>query len=118
MLNYEPLSLPRPWPFVLMTYEQATREPEAEFGRLFHHWQLPVPDALVARTRRPSGTADLGSGWRDGAASTPSWRKDLKPDEIEGILAVVRAFGLDFYTDDALPDAGRLSMPSVIARRD
>jgi hypothetical protein len=77
-----------------------------------------MPDDLVARTRRPSGTADLGSGWRDGSASKPSWKRDLKADEIEGILAVVRAFGLDFYTDDANPDAVRLSGPSVIALRD
>jgi hypothetical protein len=42
------------------------------------------------------------------------WRKTLTPTQVRQVLAVVREFGLDFYTDDPQPDAVRLAGPSPI----
>lgn len=111
---YVPLSLPRPWPFLVTSYEQATREPEQEFGRLFEHWRLPLPADLVARTRRPSGTTDLGSGLHQEKGESAGWRKALTAEQAARVLAVVREFGLDFYSDDPLPDARRLASAAPI----
>jgi hypothetical protein len=107
--TYVPLMLPQPWPFLVTSYEQATRYPEQEFPRLFQQWRLRMPDELVERTRRPSGTTDRGSGLLQGGDSDAGWRKALSAEQIAQILAVVREFGLDFYTDDPQPDAVRLA---------
>jgi hypothetical protein len=118
MHTYVPLALPQPWPFIVTTYEQATRHPEQEFGRLFREWRLPMPDDLVARTARPSGTTDLGSAMRNNTdGGEAGWRKALTPAQVRQVLDVVRRFGLDFYTDDPQPDAARLSGPSPIRDR-
>jgi Sulfotransferase family len=112
--TYVPLILPQPRPFIVTTYEQATREPEQEFSRLFEKWHLPMPADLVNRTRRPSGTTDLGSGLLKPKDADAGWRKTLTPTQVRQVLAVVRAFGLDFYTDDPQPDASRLAGPCPI----
>ena len=112
--TYAPLMLPRPWPFLLTSYEQATKDPEREFGRLFQAWQLPMPADLVARAARPSGTTDRGSQLVAGVDARSGWQKQLSTEEVDRILRVVRAFGLDFYTNERMPDAGRLLGPSVI----
>jgi hypothetical protein len=114
MHTYAPLALPQPWPFLVTTYEQATREPEQEFGRLFEHWRIPMPADLLARTRRPSGTTDLGSEFRKSRNPDTGWRKALSTTQVQQILNVVRAFGLDFYTDDPQPDVARLHGPSPV----
>lgn len=112
--TYAPLKLPQPWPFIVTTYEQATRFPEQEFGRMFRHWQMPMPDDLVERTKRPSGTTDLGSEMRKGKDPDAGWRKALTDTQIAQVLAVVRQFGLDFYTEESQPDAARLAGPAPI----
>ena len=106
--------LPRPWPFLLTTYDHATKDPEKEFGRLLEAWQLPMPADLVARAASPSGTTDRGSQLVAGVDARSGWEKLLDADDVDRILRVVRAFGLDFYTDDRMPDAERLLGPSVI----
>jgi len=112
--TYAPLMLPQPLPFIVTTYEQATRHPEQEFGRLFGHWRLPLPEGLVERTRRPSGTTDLGSEMRKSGDADAGWRKALTRTQVEQVLAVVRQFGLDFYTDDPQPDVARLAGPAPV----
>jgi hypothetical protein len=112
--TYVPLMLPQPRPFLVTSYEQATRCPEQEFPRLFKHWRLAVPDDLVDRTRRPSGTTDRGSDLHQNSDSDAGWRKALSTEQIRRILAVVREFGLDFYTDDPQPDAVRLGGPTPV----
>jgi hypothetical protein len=114
MHTYFPLMLPHPWPFLVTSYEQATTNPEVEFGRLFANWKLQMPADLVERTKRLSGTTDLGSGLQRGGAAGPGWRKILTGEQIVRILAVVRKFGLDFYTEDPHPDVARLSGPAPV----
>jgi hypothetical protein len=112
--TYAPLMLPQPWPFIVTTYEQATKDPEQAFGRLFERWQLPLPAGLVERTRRPSGTTDLGSQMRKRGDGDAGWRKALTELQVAQVLAVVRRFGLDFYTDDPQPDVARLAGPTPV----
>jgi hypothetical protein len=115
MHTYTPLSLPQPWPFIVTAYEHASKDPESEFGRIFRRWQMPMPSDLVQRSRRPSGTTDLGSAMRQGGENGAGWRKALSQEQIKRILTVVRAFGLDFYADDPMPDTARLVGPKAIA---
>lgn len=112
--TYVPLMLPQPRPFMVTSYEQATRYPELEFPRLFEQWRLRMPDELLERTRRPSGTTDRGSGLLQGSDTDAGWHKALSAEQIQRILAVVREFGLDFYTDDPQPDAVRLAGPAPV----
>lgn len=112
--TFVPLKLPKPWPFLLTSYEQATTNPETEFARLFAAWKLPMPPDLIERTRRPSGTTDLGSRLRHGGNAESGWRNTLTVEEIDRVLAVVRQFGLDFYSAKSQPDVVRLAGPEPV----
>ena len=114
MHTYAPLALPRPWPFLLTTYESAAKEPEREFGRLFEAWRIPMPDDLAARAARPSGTADRGSRFISGTGAGGGWRRQFDDSQVKRILRVVNAFGLDFYAEDRMPDVERLQGPQAL----
>jgi hypothetical protein len=73
-----------------------------------------MPGDLVARTGRPSGTTDLGSEMRRSGDADAGWRKALTPAQVAMVLAVVKQFGLDFYTDDPQPDIARLTGPAPV----
>jgi len=108
MQTYAPLMLPKPWPFVLITYERLAEDPRRELERLFEAWRLPMPDGIVERALRPSGTTDTGSALAAGADPSSAWRRSLSARQIDGILAVTRTFGLDFYDAQGRPDLDRL----------
>jgi len=111
MQTYAPLMLPRPWPFVLIPYEELAADPRRELTRLFDAWRMPLPDGVLESAVRPSGTTDTGSALRTGTDPSSAWRNHLSTRQIEGILAVIRTFGLDFYDGDGRPDLQRLDMP-------
>jgi hypothetical protein len=109
MQTLAPLSLPRPWPFVLLTYEELAADPSRELERLFATWQMPMPSGIVERAMRPSGTTDTGSALAAGSDPSSAWRRSLSASQIDGILGVIRTFGLDFYDESPYPDPDRLS---------
>ncbi len=106
--TYLPLMLPKPWPFVLITYERLAEDPRRELERLFEAWQMPMPEGIVDRALRPSGTTDTGSALAAGADPSGAWRKSLSARQIDGIMAVTRTFGLDFYDAEGRPDRERM----------
>jgi len=108
MQTYAPLMLPKPWPFVVMPYEELAADPRSELSRLFAAWQMPMPEGVLESAMRPSGTTDSGSALHAGADPSSSWRRSLSPRQIDGILAVIRTFGLDFYDATGRPDLARL----------
>jgi hypothetical protein len=65
---------------------------------------IPVPSQTAKRYSQIHQSRDLLSGWRT----------SLTPGEISQILGVVRAFGLDFYSDNLEPDYSRLHGSSPI----
>ena len=109
MQTYAPLMLKKPWPFVPLTYEELASNPQGELARLFDTWQMPMPAGIVERALRPSGTTDSGSPLAEGADPSSAWRRALSPSQIEGILGVIRTFGLDFYDAGARPDLAKLA---------
>jgi hypothetical protein len=109
MQTYAPLMLPRPWPFVLVPYEELATDPEGQLSRLFDAWRIPMPDRVLESAVRPSGTTDSGSALRAGADPSSAWRKSLSVRQIDGILAVIRTFGLDFYDEKGRPVPARLN---------
>ena len=116
MQTFAPLMLPKPWPFVLITYEQLAADPRGELTRLFKAWQMPMPEGIVERALRPSGTTDTGSALASGEDPSRAWSKALGREQVAAILAVVRRFGLDFYGDGPQPDLNRLAAFGVLAR--
>jgi len=109
MQTYAPLILPKPWPFVLITYERLAEDPRRELERLFEAWQMPMPDGIVERALRPSGTTDTGSALAAGADPSGAWRKSLSTSQIDAILRVIQTFGLDFYDAGPMPDLAKLA---------
>jgi hypothetical protein len=109
MQTYAPLMLPRPWPFVLIPYEELAADPRQELSRLFGAWQMPMPAGVLESATRPSGTTDSGSALRAGADPSGAWLKSLSTRQIDSILAVIRTFGLDFYDASGRPDLNRLN---------
>jgi len=108
MQTYAPLMLPRPWPFVLIPYEDLAADPQRELSRLFDAWQMTMPEGVLESAMRPSGTTDTGSALRAGADPRSAWLGSLSTRQIDSIFAVIRTFGLDFYDAKGRPDRERL----------
>ncbi len=109
--NYVPLSL-HPRPFHVLAYESLAIRGVTDLVPMLADWGLDVPAALDRSLGRASATtkasAMTGAQHRQ---SIDQWKRRLTPAQIEGILRVVRNFGMDFYTDDPEPDYDRLQRP-------
>ena len=108
MENYAPLALPKPRGFHVVAYEQLRTAPREELEPIFADWNLEIPAGIEDLIRRPSAKASaafLGQG----GAESGGWSRRLKPAQIDAILAVVAAFGLDFYDGSPVPDMARLA---------
>lgn len=104
---YVPLSFPKPYPWIVVTYEKLAKEGEKEIVRIFNEiGEKNIPKAAFKRLKIPSTEAPK----REHKIVVKSdeqlskWKKSLSEQQIENILNVVSAFGLDFYTEDLEPD--------------
>jgi hypothetical protein len=104
METFAPLSLPKPWPFHLVSFERLVRDGEAELARLFGRWDLEMPDAARRKLRVPSQTTKRSSSVAGNADPLSAWRRSLSPEQIAKILRVVNAFGLAAYSEEPEPD--------------
>lgn len=102
------LSTPEPHPWTVVTYEELVVRGVPTLGRIFGAWGRNVPEASVARLRTPSATTATGAGVLEGAGLLAGWTRQLEGEEVERILSVVSAFGLDFYGPDPEPDHRRI----------
>jgi hypothetical protein len=99
-----PLRQRRPDSFTVVHYEHLAARDEAELARLWAAVGGDHPRPADASWRRPSRTSRLASAAVTGEDALSGWRRQLRPDQIEAVLAVVRAFGLDaWYGEDTMP---------------
>ena len=109
MANHAALFSPRPHLWRVQSYEKLLLDPATELESIFGDWGLPVPDGAMDRMRIPSRTTYSDSRPGDVQAHLVRWRSILYPGQIRRILAVVDAFGFDFYSNQPEPDYQRLA---------
>jgi hypothetical protein len=97
------------YPWLITSYEQMLLNGAQEMQR--------IADILgknfTARIRESFGEASSSASeslkTQDHARQLSKWKSQLSGTQIESILGICEAFGIDFYTDEVLPNYSRLS---------
>jgi hypothetical protein len=105
---FAPLMIPKPHPWLLVTYERLVREGEDELERIFKTLEIDMPEDAKKNLRIPSFTTKPGSSVTSDSDQLALWKRRLSKEQVKNILDAVAAFGLDFYTDELEPDYDRL----------
>lgn len=89
----------------LIGYEELCLDPREVLGRLFAHLGQGLDDSILTALRRPSWVTRDGSAIARGKDPLTAWQREMNPDDVESVLAVVRALGLGaVYGKQAEPD--------------
>ena len=105
--NYVPLSLPKPQPWTIVTYEKLVKRGREEMTHLFNELgEKDIPQSAFQHLRIPSMLAPGRLAPGDdlemilkAEEQLSKWKKFLSDKQIERILNVVSDFGIDFYTE-------------------
>ena len=85
-------------------YENLCVQPEVELPAIFKFVGHSYDASRIAKVDQPSQTTKVTSAVVSGSNKISHWKHALNPPQIEKILKVVRAFGLDhIYDDSPLP---------------
>ena len=112
-----PLTLNKPYPFVLVCYERLVRNGEEEIKKLFDAWNLPVTQSVLDKLSKPSDTVTENSQVVSGKDPLAGWKKHLTTTEVENILAVLSVFDMNFYSDALEPNYEMLNaFPYMVSK--
>lgn len=103
MQTYVPLAQPLPHPWLLTTYEGLVERGPEEVERIFAYLGEPVPPAAYEGLAAASATTVSDSNVAAGKNPLVGWRSRLSSAQVDNILRVTSAMGIDFYTEDVLP---------------
>jgi hypothetical protein len=99
-----PLSQFAPGELAVVFYEELCLHPERELARIEQVVRRPFSLTTQESLTKPSATTTMASAVLTGNDRVAQWQNRLSAAEIEQILAVVAAFGLDnLYGDSPLP---------------
>lgn len=103
-------------PWVLVPYERLVLDGMSETERILEGVDAKMTDEVRKQLDVASAYAssDLETGNRRKQLS--KWQDRLSGDQIDRILEIVTAFGLDFYTKELEPNYKRLSKLQTAAR--
>jgi hypothetical protein len=107
--TYIPLSQPKPHPWYLSTYERLVIDGQSELENIFSFLENPIPDEAVYFLRKPSKTTQNSSNVAKGRSPLMGWKNHLTEQQVERILRLTHLAGIDFYTDDLVPDLAKLN---------
>jgi hypothetical protein len=106
--NLVPLSQFRPGEIHITFYEHMCTQPEIEIPALFQAIGRDYHDSVFDAVARPSTTSRPHSAAVTGKDRVTRWQKKLSSKQVDRILSVVEAFGLNYlYSDSANPIADR-----------
>lgn len=98
---YLPLSMGRPYPFQLVSYEQLLNQGPDALVPVFARLGLDMPEHIDQLFHKPSAKASHDYARQ---RKNPGWHKILSKDQVERMLIVLKHFNMDFYQDDPEPD--------------
>ena len=90
--------------WVLSTYEQLYRQPEAEAARILPALGIRQTWFTQRAIKRLSIVARADSALVHGRNPLLEWQNRLSQPEIKEILRIVEAFGIELYGADAMPN--------------
>jgi hypothetical protein len=105
--NYVPLSHPKPYPWIVVSYEKLVKDGEKEINRIFNEiGEKHIPSSAFKHLRIPSVVTHKSEYKIVTKADEQlsKWKKSLSKKQIENILSIVSDFGFDFYTEDLEPE--------------
>jgi hypothetical protein len=88
----------------IIFYENLCTQPEIEIPRVFQSIGQPHDQSLFRLLDRPAPTATGDSAVMRlrGHHKLARWQSQLSPRQVDGILSIVEAFGLDYLYGDSL----------------
>jgi len=104
MDTYVPLAGEMGENWFVLTYEGLLAHPEEEISRVTDHLGQKVGENVRKQFSTVSATTRDEEDPTIVEKQLRKWRQQLSSTQIEAILTVVEAFGLDFYTDQVQPD--------------
>ena len=90
-----------------VTYESLLLGGPDAMAKIFQNWNLPVPASLEERFHKDSKLSASNRSYADIHARLSRWKKDRGQSEVRRMLEIVHDFGLDFYSEDPVPDEDR-----------
>lgn len=110
---HAPLSIPKPYPYILICYEKMVRNGAQELEKLFDAWKLELTDDIKRQMNKPSDTVTMSSQIISGKDPLAGWKTKLSQQQVDNILAVLAIFDMDFYSEELEPDYEKLYIFSV-----
>lgn len=98
----------RGYPWTLVPYERLVLEGEDELDRILGTMDVERTENVQKHLDVASEYASADLATKDRRMQLSKWRDRLSDRQIDRILEIVTAFGLDFYTDELEPDYERL----------
>jgi len=114
--NYVPLSFPKPYPWRVMIYEKLIKDGEKEIIRIFNEiGEKNVPRSAFHHLKLPSNVTQKIDQKivANIEVQLSKWKESLTEKQIERILSIVSAFGLDFYTEEIEPDYENICIKDI-----
>lgn len=97
------------YPWTLVPYERLVTKGRSELERLFASIGAEVPPEAEERLSETSRSAQrTGVYAADVKKQLSKWRRQLEAGQIDRILEIAHAFGLDFYDGSLEPNYSRL----------
>ena len=85
-------------------YENLVLQPEIEIPKVFEAINLPYGDTVFVQANKPSTTTVRSSAIVTGDDKITHWKRVFSPKQIDSILSMVEAFGLDYlYSEFDMP---------------
>ena len=111
--QYVPLKYAKRHDYMLLSYEKVVMDGLSELQRICSFLQLPMSDKSIGQLRVPSREA---MGWSANHLTASveerllGWKYRLDKNQIERILAVVEAFGIQGFSDEVVPDVDSIKV--------
>jgi len=100
--NLVPLKQFNPGELKIVYYENLCTQPETELTWIFDAIHQRFEHSMVKQISQPSLTTKSTSAVVTGTNKIAQWKNVLSTTQIENILRVVEAFGLDYLYADSL----------------
>jgi len=96
-------------PWVLVSYERLVLDGEGQMNRVLSALDAEMTDDIRNQLTAASAYASSDLTVNDERKQLNKWRSRLSEEQIDQILDIVSAFGLDFYTEELEPDYDQLA---------